>query len=113
MSETAIFASILCGAGVVFVGFGVPLFQQRVPPNYWYGCRTTKCLSDQKIWYAVNRVTGRSMIEGGVLMMIASLLMFALRDRLRPDYAAVVVIGLLISCTAFLGINSLRAQKRF
>lgn len=113
MSETTLFASILFGAGVLFVGLGVPLFQQRVPPNSWYGCRTTKCLGDQKIWYAVNRVTGRSLIEGGALMMVASLLMFALRNSLRPDYAAVGVIVLLISCTAFLVINSLRIQRRF
>ncbi len=98
---------------MLFAGLGVPLFQQRVPPNYWYGCRTTKCLSDQKIWYAVNRVTGKSMIAGGALMVIASLLMFALRDSLRPDYAAVGVVVLMISCTAFLVINSLRTQKHF
>ena len=113
MAETTIFASILFGAGVLFVGLGVPLFQQRVPPNYWYGCRTAKCLSDQKIWYAVNRVTGESMIAGGALMLAASCLMFVLRNSLRPDYAAIGVIVLVISSTILLVVNSLRMQRRF
>ena len=113
MAENTIFASILFGVGAVFIGFGLPLFQERVPPNFWYGCRTSKALSDQKIWYAVNRVTGKSMIEGGALMMAAALLMFALRNSLRPGYAAGGVIVLVILSTTFLVINSLRTQKRF
>ena len=113
MGEITIYAITLLGAGLLFLSLGIPLFQQRVPPNYWYGCRTTKCLSDQKIWYAVNRVTGKSMIMGGLLMMATSTLMFALRKSLRPDYAAMLVTAVLLLCTAFLVINSLRAQKQF
>ncbi len=113
MAEITIFALTLLGAGVLFVILGVPLFQQRVPPNYWYGCRTAKCLGDQKIWYAVNRVTGKSMMTGGVLMMATSILIFALRKSLRPDYTAILVIAVLLVCSAFLVINSLRAQKQF
>lgn len=113
MGENAIFASILFGVGVVFAGFGLPLFQERVPPNFWYGCRTTKCLSDPKIWYAVNRVTGKTMIESGVLMMAAALLMFALRNSLRPEYVAVGVIVLTVLSTVFFVISSLRTQKQF
>jgi uncharacterized membrane protein len=113
MGEITIFALTLLGAGVLFVSLGIPLFQQRVPPNYWYGCRTTKCLSDRKIWYAVNRITGKSMMMGGVIMLATSILMFALRKSLRPDNAAMLAIAVLLLGTAFLVINSLRAQKQF
>ena len=113
MGEIVIFASTLLAAGVLFVSLGIPLFKQRVPPNSWYGCRTAKCLSDRKTWYAVNRVAGKSMIVGGALMTAISILMFSLRNVLRPEYGAFGVIGLVFLCTTFLVINSLRAQKRF
>ena len=39
--------------GVLYVGLGVPLLRGRVRSNQWYGHRTRKTLSDEKIWYAV------------------------------------------------------------
>jgi uncharacterized membrane protein len=112
MSEVTIFATTLFGAGVLFLGFGIPLFQERVPPNYWYGCRTTKSLSDKKIWYTVNRVTGKNMIVGGMLMTVTSMAMFAFRKSLSPDISALAVIGLLIMSTALMVVNGFRTLRR-
>ncbi len=62
MSEVMTAGLIFTGAGVVLIAFGIPLHRGRVRPNSWYGCRTEKTLSDEKVWYAVNRVTGRDLI---------------------------------------------------
>jgi uncharacterized membrane protein len=113
MNEVTIFAATLFGSGIVFVGLGIPLFQRRVPPNAWYGCRTKKALSDEQIWYAVNRVTGKSMIAGGAVMTFASVALFWFREKVRPDYAAIVVISLLVLSVVLMVVNSIRAQKRW
>lgn len=59
MGEIATAALTFTAVGVLFICLGIPLFLGRVRPNWWYGCRTKKTLSDVKVWYAVNRVTGR------------------------------------------------------
>jgi uncharacterized membrane protein len=66
MSDVSIAVLIFVAVGIVFIGLGVPLFLGRVPPNSCYGCRTTRSLSDEKIWYAINRVTGRNLNPGGI-----------------------------------------------
>jgi uncharacterized membrane protein len=112
MSEVTIASLIFSGVGVVFIGLGIPLFQKRVPPNTWYGCRTTKSLSDERIWYAVNRTTGQDMILTGILTIISSLIVFMFRNKMNPNHAAVVLLAVLIMSTAGMAVNSLRVLKR-
>lgn len=113
MSEVTIFAVTLFGAGLLFIGLGVPLFQRRVPRNFLYGCRTNKTLSDETIWYAVNRVTGKWLILGGAVMTATAVGLFMFRKSLNPGYAAASLIALLTISTAVMVVSSLRAQKRF
>jgi uncharacterized membrane protein len=112
MNEVTIAALISAGVGVVFIGLGIPLFQKRVPPNPWYGCRTTKSLADEKIWYMVNRTTGKDMILAGILIIISSLAVFMFASKMRPNYAAVVLLSVLILSTAGMVVNSVRVLRR-
>jgi uncharacterized membrane protein len=112
MSEVTIAALIFSGVGAVFIGLGIPLFQKRVPPNSWYGCRTTKSLSDERIWYAVNRTTGQNMILIGILIIISSLIMFIFRNKMNPTNSAVVLLAVLIMSTVGMAVNSLRVLGR-
>jgi hypothetical protein len=112
MSEITIAALIFSGVGAVFIGLGIPLFQRRVPPNSWYGCRTTKSLSDEGIWYAVNRTTGQDMILAGILIIISSLIVFMFRNQMNPNSAAVALPAVLIMSTTGMAVNSLRVLRR-
>lgn len=47
MGEVAT-AALIFTAGGVFLG--IPLLRGRVRPNSWYGCRTRKTMSDEKVW---------------------------------------------------------------
>ena len=97
--------------GVLFVLLGIPLKQGAVPPNWWYGFRTKKTLSDKEIWYAVNRVTGIDMIRVGVVLVAASLIVFALRNWLSPESSVavlIVVMLLMVGYMAFHGLSILR-----
>lgn len=100
MSEVSTATLIFFTVGVVFIALGIPLFQERVPPNAWYGCRTEKSLSDRKIWYAVNRVTGQDMIIGGILVIISSLATLIFGRKANPNYATTIPLFVLVLSTA-------------
>ena len=111
MSDVTIAVLIFTLVGIVFIGLGIPLFQRRVPPNAWYGCRTSRTLSDEKIWYAVNQVTGKDMILIGILVIISSLAVFIFGRGLRPNYATVILLSVMVLSTAGMVVNSFRVLK--
>jgi uncharacterized membrane protein YfcA len=45
-----------------------------VPPNRWYGFRVAKTFSDERIWYAANRVMGYDLLIAGLAMVVGALL---------------------------------------
>jgi uncharacterized membrane protein len=52
-------------AGLVAIGLSIPLVLGKVPPNRWYGFRTPKTLSDERVWYPANRAGGWAMLAAG------------------------------------------------
>jgi uncharacterized membrane protein len=51
---------------------GLPLVLGMVPPNRLYGFRTRKTLSDDGVWYRVNRFAGwAAMLAGGMYGVVA------------------------------------------
>ncbi|QSQ15719.1 SdpI family protein [Myxococcus landrumensis] len=65
------------GLGMMYIVLGVPLVLGKVPPNGGYGFRTPKTLSDPRIWYAANRVTGQDLvIAGGVILVLSMTFIF-------------------------------------
>ena len=53
------------GTGVLLAGLALPLILGRVPPNYWYGFRTSKTLSIAKLWRASNQYAGWCLLATG------------------------------------------------
>lgn len=98
-------------AGVVLIAFGVPLYRRRVPPNMWYGCRTEKSLADENVWYAVNEITGRDMIVGGVLVLIVATAVFFVRHRINDNLAIAVMLLTLVLSVARMVLHSARALR--
>jgi len=54
-------------SGLLLSILSVPLILGRVPPNPLYGFRVASTLDDPKLWYAVNRYSGRRLLVVGVL----------------------------------------------
>ena len=82
-----------------------------MPPNAWYGCSTTRTLSDEKVWYAVNRVTGKDMFLIGIVVIISSLAVFIFGRGLSPNYATVILLSVMVLSTAGMVVNSFRVLK--
>ncbi len=60
--------------GIVFIVISIPTILEKVPPNNWYGFRIAKTLSDERIWYAANRVMGIDMLLAGLAIVMGTLL---------------------------------------
>jgi uncharacterized membrane protein len=112
MGEITKAALLFSLVGVLYIGLGIPLLRGRVRPNAWYGCRTQKTLSNEKIWYAVNRVTGRDLIIAGIMLIGSSFVIFTLGRGMNPDYAVLVLLTVLVLSVIRMVINSFRAQKQ-
>ena len=112
MGEIATAALIFTAAGTLFVCLGVPLYLGRVRPNWWYGCRTQKTLSDEKVWYAVNRVTGRDMVAGGIALVACSLALLLFGRGMNPTHAVLALLFVLLLSVIIMAVDSHRAQKR-
>ena len=111
MDGITIVTFTIAAAGVVLIAFGMPLYRRRVPPNMWYGCRTEKSLSDENVWYAVNRVTGRDMIIGGILVLIVATVVFFVRHRINDNLAVAVLLSTLVLSVARMIFHSARALR--
>src|SRR5579884_1479506 len=59
----------------LFMGISMPLIRRQVKPNLWYGFRTRKTLSDERIWYAANEFSGRLLFVAGLLIAFTALLL--------------------------------------
>jgi uncharacterized membrane protein len=112
MGEVVTAGLIFTAAGVLFIALGIPLLRGRVRPNSWYGCRTEKTLSDEKVWYAVNRVTGRDLVAGGVAVVAASLALVAFGRGMNPDHAVLALLLVLLLSVFIMAADSYGAQKR-
>jgi len=88
--------------GILFVGLSIPLIRNRVPPNRFYGFRTPKTLSDPKIWYEVNHISGNDLLVAGALITCSSVTMFALAQEWNPQHVTLTL--LLIMCFSLVGV---------
>lgn len=112
MNDVTTASLLFAAVGLLYIALGVPLFRGQVKPNSWYGCRTTKTMSDEKIWYAVNRVNRPRHDSCRNCGLISSLVVFLLRSHMNSDFAAAVLLAVLILGVGAMVVNSLKAQKR-
>ncbi len=59
-------------SGLLLMGVSIPMIQRRIKPNPWYGFRTPKTLSDERIWYAANEYSGKTLFVAGAITSLAS-----------------------------------------
>lgn len=60
-------------AGLLVVGLAIPMILGKLKPNGWYGFRTSKTLSDEKIWYPANTYIGKLLLGVGILWVLSAL----------------------------------------
>jgi uncharacterized membrane protein len=53
----------------IFLVISIPLVLGRIMRNRFYGIRTRKSLSDERVWLAVNRLGGRLIIASSLIYL--------------------------------------------
>jgi hypothetical protein len=76
MNPLTLLMLLFVGSGLLLVGISIPLIQRRVKPNYWYGFRTRRTLSDPQTWYDVNAYAGKRLLISGLITTIAAIMLF-------------------------------------
>jgi uncharacterized membrane protein len=112
MSQVTLYCSLFAMTGLMFIGLGVPLIQRRIPPNRFYGFRTTKTLSNPKIWYEVNHISGNDLLVAGALITISSLTMLFLAQSWRPDYVALTLLAVMVLSLSGAAWHGFRVSSR-
>ena len=69
--------------GLLFIILSLPLIYKKIKPNRWYGFRTEKTLSDERIWYEANRIAGYDLLIAGIAIVVGSVLISIL-SKLFP-----------------------------
>ncbi len=67
--------------GLLMLLLAVPMILQKVKPNPWYGFRTPKTLSDERIWYAANRYAGKVLLLAGLVTIAAAVALYSVAGR--------------------------------
>lgn len=112
MSEVAAYSILFAVVGLVLIGISIPLIMRKVPPNSFYGCRTRKALSDPKIWYEANHVSGIDFCVGGVVVLVSSLMILALGHNMETNRAVLVLLSILFLSVGGAAWHGLRTSKR-
>ena len=60
------------GTGIFLAGLALPLILGRVPPNYWYGFRTSRTMNSTALWYAANRYAGWRLLAAGAAIVASA-----------------------------------------
>ena len=111
MGATFYMIWLFAATGLIFIALGLPLKNGRVKPNIWYGFRTRKTLSNDDIWYTVNRVTGADMIYGGSAILAACAVLAAVGNWLPVDAVTAILLAVTLGATAWMVFSGL-AQLR-
>lgn len=96
MTEVGSYSILFSVVGLVLIGISIPLIMRKVPPNSFYGCRTRKTLSDPKIWYEANYISGIDFCIGGLIVFVSSLAMLFLGQNIDANHAVVTLLIILL-----------------
>jgi uncharacterized membrane protein len=76
MDDATIVMIVFLIAGVAEILQGIPLFLEKIKPNWLFGFRLPSTVKNKELWYKVNRYMGRGLIYAGIILVIGTLFVF-------------------------------------
>jgi SdpI/YhfL family protein len=86
---------LFIGVPALLLVSGIPLALKFVPPNRFYGFRTSTTFSSLAAWYQINFATGLALIAAGLVGLLSVLLLSKGMITLKPEPR--YVMGLLLT----------------
>lgn len=100
------FLSLICG--LLFIGMSIPLLNEMVAPNDYFGVRIPESEVSTEEWYRINIIGAWALMGAGVFMMLAtSLLYFLGKSLARNKYLLIFFILFIASVLLATGITTL------
>ena len=105
------FLFLFVAVGLLIVGLSVPLMRRRVKPNLWYGFRTPKTMSSERIWYEANAYAGKMSVRAGTIFIAAAIVLYLVfrTNFIVYNTACAVVLLITILVHLFLSFRHLRS----
>lgn len=98
--------------GILYIGLGLPLYLEKISPNMFYGFRTQKTLSDKKIWFAANKVSGKDMIIAGIAISASAILIELLLETTDIAFLGIINTAILLVISIIMICHSLWSLKK-
>jgi uncharacterized membrane protein len=83
---------VFAGLGILAVLISLPLINEKVKPNPFYGFRVRATLENEKIWYAANKYFARRLLLAGVVEIIVAIALFIV-PNIGVDVYVLGVLG--------------------
>jgi uncharacterized protein (TIGR04206 family) len=93
---------------LMLIAVSIPLVIGVVPPNWIYGFRTAKTMSNPQFWYEANRHAGANLIAAGVWTMV---LCGGIVRRFGEKATAVLPLVLLVMVLGSAAVSLLQMRK--
>jgi hypothetical protein len=90
--------ALFIGLPALTFALGIPLVLKLVPPNRFYGFRTTTSYSSADAWYQINFATGLALVAAGAVAGLLVLFLSHGTFTLKPEVrylAGIVLTGLI------------------
>jgi uncharacterized membrane protein len=85
--------------GFIVIFAGLPMWLGWIGPNRFWGFRTPRTLSDERVWYAANGIAGKGLTIAGLITLLISGLGggLGLANPLVALMISMVVLGLVVA----------------
>ena len=112
---TFILIPVSAGLGTLFVLISVPLLYNAIGPNWAYGFRTPKTLSNPEVWYKANNYMAKELIAAGTVTIFLSAVVLVIHltvTMFTPEQAVGLCLMVVGVPTAIALFKSVRYLKR-
>jgi SdpI/YfhL protein family len=97
-------AVLLLGFAVLIAFLSLPLFYEKIPPNWFYGFRIPRAFEYEDNWYRINKYIARRMLQVSIILCVSGGACLFVAQPLNR----LVAVGLLMICACLAIIDSLR-----
>src|SRR5688572_7531439 len=66
---------LFAASSILLIALAIPMIQEKVKPNWFYGFRTPKTVNNPHIWYPANKRAGWWLVGMGITMLLLSLIL--------------------------------------
>ena len=97
--------------GLLLTGLSIPLILEQVKPNGLYGFRVQQTLNDPKVWYAVNKYSGKRLLVAGIVTVVAAIVFYFI-PGISVDAYALACLGVTGTVLTIGIVQSFRYLKK-